>query len=745
MRLPILTFVLLLSLPFSFSYGGQTSAERPNILLILVDDLGYSDLGCYGGEIRTPNIDRLADGGIRFTQFYNTTRCCPSRALINTGLYPHQAGIGLMAGQSHRRGYEGFLTDRCVTLAEVLKNSGYRTYMSGKWHMGHPPTPIDRGFDEFFGLLGGFTSFFTPDVHNRLPKDRPLRMYENSEYYATDVFTDYALDFLADSRKPDENGHRPPFFLYLAYTAPHFPLHAPKEEIEKYADTYTKGWDALREERFHRQRKLGVIGENVPLTPRGFVPKNWVNVDTGWADQSNPAWDTIDADRRADLARRMAIFAAMVDRMDQNVGRVVDDLRKHGDLDNTLILFLSDNGACAEWDPWGFDVNSGPQNILHRGEALEMMGGPGTYHSTGSGWANLSNTPWRLYKHYTHEGGIRTPLIAHWPKGISRRGEFEKSVGHIIDFMPTFLELAGGEYPKQFAGKPILPMEGQSLVDVFQGKPQKNRELYWEHEGNRGVRNGEMKLVWLNSKSRWELYDLSTDPAELNDLADKHPEIVEKMAADWDAWAYRAFVFGDDKPRFNVDRTPGLKLKIDFSGTKEIGDSSGKNNPLSVRGNLPLVSGGRRFDGEAHVDVPHSDSLHCAQTAWAVRAVFVPDCEDGVVLACGGSTNGYSLALRAGKPVFTVVTGGKNVAIVAPETISGQTALTGSIDANGRATLFVDGKEVAAQNLPNLIERLPNESLQIGLDLESQVNEPKLPGFKGTLESICIYRGSLTN
>ncbi|MDR2705528.1 MAG: arylsulfatase [Planctomycetaceae bacterium] len=519
----------------------KQNKNRPNILLILADDVGYSDLGCYGGEIRTPNLDALAAGGIRFTQFYNTTRCCPSRASINTGLYPHQAGIGNMEGHSKRIGYEGYLTDRCVTLAEVLKDAGYRTLMSGKWHMGQPG-PIKRGFEEFFGLIDGFRPYFNPQVHTRLPQERTVRKYNENEYYATDVFTDYALDFLEESRKTNQSGERSPFFLYLAYTAAHFPLQAPKEEIVKYADAYTKGWDVIRETRFMKQKELGILDKNIRLPPRGFVPSNWSNIQTGWADKDNPAWETIDEYRRADLARRMAIYAAMIDRMDQNIGRVVEDLKKNGEFDNTLIIFLSDNGACAEWDPWGFDRHSGPQNILHKNDELEKMGSPGTYHSTGSGWANVSNTPWKLYKHYIHEGGIRTPMIAHWSQGIKRKGMFEKSVGHIIDFMPTFVELAETQYPTERNENKVLPMEGKSLTGAFRGEPQQERILFWEHEDNRGVREGDSKLVWLNARKQWELYDLKNDPTEQNDLAPEQQEKVSTMSNAWEKWAKRAFV-----------------------------------------------------------------------------------------------------------------------------------------------------------------------------------------------------------
>jgi len=537
-----LLFALLFAGTFLLS-SNAGEPLRPNIILIMADDNGFSDLGCYGGEIQTPNLDRLAAGGIRFRQFYNSTRCCPSRASINTGLYPHQAGIGGMDHRTERRGYEGYLTDRCVTTAEVLKSAGYRTYVVGKWHMNINPGPMERGFDEFFGLLQGHSSDnFDPGAHRRLPEGRPLREYPTGRYYATDIFTDYALDFLADSRKPDADGKRPPFFLYVAHTAPHFPLQAYPEDIAKYADTYHKGWDVLREERFARLKSLGMIDERYTLPPREFVPRNRYNDQTGWADRYNPAWASLDADRRADLARRMAIFAAMTDRMDQNIGRIIADLEKHDDLDNTLILFLSDNGACAEWDPWGFDISSGPQNVVHKGDDLDKMGGPGTYHSYGSGWANASNTPFRLYKHYIHEGGVRTPMIAHWPKGIERQGAIEDSVGHLIDFMPTFVEISGATYPTERNGRPIIPMEGRSLVKGFAGTQTEPRTLYWEHEGNRGVRDGDLKLVWVGVRGVWELYDLKTDPVELHNIAEEQPDAVQRLSAAWETWARRAFV-----------------------------------------------------------------------------------------------------------------------------------------------------------------------------------------------------------
>jgi arylsulfatase len=361
-----------------------------------------------------------------------------------------------------------------------------------------------------------------------------MRTYPEGQFYSTNAITDHALDFLGGARKRNQ-----PYFLYLAYNAPHFPLHAPKDVIDQYAPIYEQGWDRIREQRFKRQREMRLVDSTWEFTPRSVIPPNRVATPHGWANKQNPAWDSIDAARRKDLARRMAVFAAMVEIMDRNIGRVVDDLRKSGELDNTLILFLSDNGACAEWDPWGFDTSSGPDNILHQGAELDKMGQPGTYHSYGSGWANASNTPFRLYKHYNHEGGIAAPFIAHWPGGIARRGAFERERGHIIDLMPTFVELAGARYPSERQGNPILPMEGRSLTPAFAGKPIQRDALYWEHEGNRAMRAGRWKLAAVDADGEWELFDMEKDPTEMHNLAASQPERVKAMADRWETWAKR--------------------------------------------------------------------------------------------------------------------------------------------------------------------------------------------------------------
>ena len=346
------------------------------------------------------------------------------------------------------------------------------------------------------------------------------------------MFGDYSLDFLADARK-----QKKPFFQYLAFNAPHFPLHAKPADIEKYASTYAVGWDKIRERRLAKQVELGLVPAGTPLTPRSPFATRQDFYRAG----ENPAWDMLEPDRRADLARRMAVYAAMVECMDRNIGRVVADLKANGELENTLVLFLSDNGACAEWDPFGFDVNSGPKNVLHAGDRLAAMGGPGTYHSYGSGWANAGNTPFRLYKHYCHEGGISTPFVAHWPKGFAAKGEFRDQAGHVIDVMSTCVDVCGATYPTERYGRAITPREGKSLVPAFVGKPVERDILAWEHEGNRAIREGKWKLV-AKAGGTWELYDIDADRCELRDLAATAPDRVKGMAAKWDAWAGRCQV-----------------------------------------------------------------------------------------------------------------------------------------------------------------------------------------------------------
>lgn len=504
--------------------------NRPNILLILADDLGFSDLGCFGGEIDTPNIDELGMKGLRFTQCYNSARCCPSRASLLTGLYPHQTGVGHMTEDRDMPGYRGFLSAQCVTIAEVLRANGYQTYMSGKWHVGKSG-PVERGFDEFYGMLGGFGSFRDENLYVRLPEDSSKRSYAESEFYATDAITEHALDFINESRN-DQN----PFFLYMAYNAPHFPLQADKRDIERYVQRYEKGWDKIRIDRLERLKQMNLVDSNTSLSPRAEYWDRDREISG-----VNPDWDSINPDRQKDLVRRMAIYAAMVDRMDYNVGRVIENLKAHNELDNTLIMFCSDNGACGEWDPWGFDDWQTTSNFLHRKADLEKMGGADTYHSYGSGWANACSTPLQLYKHYGHEGGISTPLIVHWPKVIERAGAIDHRPCHFIDFMSTFVDVTDSTYPKEFQGHETLPMEGQSLLGAFLGESSSPRTLCFEHEGHCAVRQGKWKLVKIKERD-WELYDMSTDRVEQSNLAKDFPDKVNEMKTIWNEWALRTKV-----------------------------------------------------------------------------------------------------------------------------------------------------------------------------------------------------------
>jgi arylsulfatase A-like enzyme len=550
-----------------FATGGLTAAAiaageapRPNVIVILSDDIGYTDLGCYGGEIETPNLDALARGGIRFTQFYNTARCCPTRASLLTGLYPHQTGVGHMMNDRQLEGYRGDLNRRCVTIPEVLRPAGYRTYMSGKWHVTKKIAPageadkhnwpLQRGFDRFYGTIHGGGSFFDP---NTLTRDNTLISpyadpeYQPNEYYYTDAISDHAAKFIREHAR-DHRGK--PFFLYVAYTAPHWPMHAKQADIAKYKGRYDAGYDAIRAARLERARQLGVIDARWAMAP-----------------QKGGAWADV-KDREFEL-RCMEVYAAMVDSMDQGIGRIVAELRRQGQLERTLILYMQDNGGCAE--VMGRREDASPRRAdrptlpplaasylqpdmipkqtrdgypMRQGYGV-LPGGADTFIAYGEAWANVSNTPFREYKHWVHEGGISTPLIAHWPAGIpaARRNKLEAQPGHLIDIMATCVELAGAKYPAQHDGEAIHPLEGVSLRRAFAGQPLGRKEpIFFEHEGNRAVRDGQWKLVARGPAGAWELYDMAADRTELHNLAAQHPDRVRTMVTQWETWAKRAHV-----------------------------------------------------------------------------------------------------------------------------------------------------------------------------------------------------------
>ncbi len=525
-----------------------SGAERPNIVVILADDLGYSDLGCYGGEINTPNIDKLAAGGARFTQIYNSARCCPSRASLMTGLYPTQAGIGdFTTGKPDEKrgpGYLGRLSEQCATMAEVLKPAGYGCYYVGKWHM-HPETgPIKRGFDEFYGYTNDHShDQYDANYYVRLPKERVKEINPPAkDFYATDVFTDYAVEFIKQGQQKKQ-----PFFLFLGHSSPHFPIQAPPERADKYDAIYQRGWDVLREERFARMQKLGLAsGSNWKLSPRSLVPVDRDDIANGYPGKDNPAWDSLDKDRQLDLARRMAIFAAMVEGVDTSVGKIVDHLKATNSFDNTLIIFLSDNGACYEWGPFGFDGDSRKgTTTLHTGDDLRKIGGRQTHQAYGSAWANLGNTPFRMYKHFTHEGGISSPFIAHWPQGFAKQDKWINDPGHVMDVMPTLIEATGANYPQVLNGNKIIPVEGVSLLPAMRGGALPERTIGFDHQAAHALRQGDWKAVYakrMPHELKWELYNLAKDRCELNDLAEQYPDRMKQMTSDWEQWARRVGV-----------------------------------------------------------------------------------------------------------------------------------------------------------------------------------------------------------
>ncbi|NYT41928.1 arylsulfatase [Sphingomonas sp. R-74633] len=498
---------------------------RPNVVVILVDDMGFSDIGPYGSEIPTPNLDKLAAGGLKFSQFYNTARCSCSRAALLTGTYPHQAGMGHLEAIAvpESQGIHGKLEDRVVTMAEVLNSAGYFTGMAGKWHLGmsRGVGPWQRGFDRSIASPEG--GIYYPDQVNGQGK-RPNLFIDGTKYeaaapevgegewYSPDLFVDWDSKFMAEAK-----AHGKPFFLYLPFVSAHFPLMAPPEDIARFKGKYMAGWDAIRKQRLERQKKLGVV------TPDTRLPERLANTYD---------WEKLPAEARERFDTIMAIYAAIITRMDQAVGTMVRRLRDAGELDNTLILFLSDNGGNAESGPDG--RTQGP-------------GAPGTPTSTvfaGMEWATLQNTPFQYFKHYTEEGGISTPLIAHWPKGIAPqlRGSWNRTPAHLVDIMPTVLEATGGQYPQSFNGKAIVPMQGVSLAPAFAGNAvSRGKPIFWEHEGNRAVRDGKWKLVARFEKP-WQLFDIDADRTELKDLAKAQPARVAAMAAAWDAWARASYV-----------------------------------------------------------------------------------------------------------------------------------------------------------------------------------------------------------
>lgn len=514
--------------------------SKPNIVLILADDMGFSDIGCYGSEIPTPHLDSLAKGGLRFTHFYNNARCCPTRSSLLSGLYAHQTSVGHMVDNGRELpGYRGDLSSNCVTLAEALKGGGYQTRMAGKWHVtpankSKHNWPTQRGFEHYFGTIQGAGSFYAPAT---LVEDNE-RLTPGKDFFYTDAIADKSVDYIRDCTTRQK-----PFFLYTAFTAPHWPMHAYADDIKKHRNTYRMGWDQLRLDRHQRQLELGIVERKWPLAPRGdMIP--------AWADTPDKEWQI----------ERMATYAAMIERLDQGIGRMIASLKQANAFDNTLICFLSDNGGCAEELAKQIRNRNIPL-ATHAGapvyggnDPARMPGPENTFQSYGLGWANASNTPFRLYKHWVHEGGISTPFIAHFPGQIKSPGGITHQPGHIIDAMATFLDASKTSYPKT-----APPPEGMSLLPALKGKDTlSKRTLYWEHEGNRAVREGRHKLV-SKFPGNWELYDLTADRTESKDLSSSNPKLAASLAAKYSQWATRVAAEPWDK----VQAAPKIPALLD--------------------------------------------------------------------------------------------------------------------------------------------------------------------------------------
>lgn len=529
--------------------------NRPNVVLVLVDDMGYADLGLMGSEIQTPTIDALAENGLVYTSMYNGARCCPSRAALLTGLYPHNAGIGHMGTDLGTPAYQGYLRDNAASIAEVLQAGGYRTFMSGKWHvggdlrarnsdswrLGEPgfPTPRQRGFDRFYGIIDGVTNFFNP--HFIMEDDAEIAV-DPTGYFFTDAITDHAID-MVDSAIDDQD----PFFLYLAHAAPHWPLHAHEEDMAKYETTYRHGWDATRTARHEEMLSRQVLETRWDLSPR---------------DPNAPAWDTV---QHQDWeASKMAAYAAMIDRVDQSLGRLVAHLQARDQLDDTMILFLSDNGGCAEFMAEDGFAKFMPDQTLD-GRQITMgnipnlrPGGPLTYQSYDLPWANVSNAPFRLFKHWVHEGGISTPMVAHWPNGIDRRGVVHDPC-HMIDLLPTILDATGVGMVSEINGHDAQSLDGESFADSFASPGwERQAPLFWEHEGNSAIRVGDLKLVRQHGEA-WELYDMHEDRTELNNLVGRHTTVETNLIGQYENWAESVGVVDWDQLEPIVKKSWGME------------------------------------------------------------------------------------------------------------------------------------------------------------------------------------------
>lgn len=717
--LPLFCLAATIALP---SGRPSLASERPNIIYIMGDDMGYSDIGCYGSEIETPNLDRLAAEGVRFSSFYNMARCCPTRASLLTGLYPHQAGVGWMMSDNGTDGYRGELSRNCMTIAEVLKVSGYSTYMSGKWHVTkevHPKSeadkhnwPLQRGFERFYGTIHGAGSLFDPFSLTRgneyiSPVNDAEYQPENGFYY-TDAISDHASKYIHEHSLQSSDK---PFFMYVSYTAAHWPMHARDQDIAKYQGKYDAGYEAIRTARLKRLMNTGLLAQDSVVLPP---------MADSWDAVEDQAWET----------RNMEVYAAMVDSMDQGIGKIVAALRDTDQLDNTLLVYLQDNGGCAEnygrsgtgqpraeaptLEPLAADYlqpDMQPKQTrdgypVRTGKGV-MAGAADTYIAYGRGWATVSNTPFREYKHWVHEGGISSPLIVHWPAGFEARGAILHTPSHLVDLMATAIDAGQATYPEEFHdGKSIKPLEGRSLVPAIRDEPIEREALYWEHEGNRAVRAGDYKLVSKGAAGPWELYNLSNDRSEQHDLAAQQPQRVAELSRLWQEYALRSNV---------LPLTPYRAAKKSAGNQKQ-----------------------RRFELEQAGDLS-------GEAAPAVKGMAInfqaklSDVQDGVLVAQGGVTHGWAVYIKDSRLCMAVTQAGKRTVVRSAKTIAGSGKVVMQWKRDGSLLLKWKGRKVAQLDSLAFLQQQPADGLQVGLDRNGSVGDYDGEfAYPGTISDVVI-------
>jgi arylsulfatase len=697
---------LRIHLVFLFCLAAETfSSEKPNIIIIMSDDMGISDIGCYGSEIDTPHLDKLASNGLRFTQFYNTARCCPTRASLLSGLYPHQAGIGWMMVDRGHDGYRGELNKECITIGEALQTSGYGTYMTGKWHVTKHISPdgpknnwpMQRGFDRFYGTIHGAGSLWDPNTLTRnntqTSPDNDEEYKPKKDWFYTDAISDQTVRYIEEHVKSKP---KDPFFCYVSYTAAHWPMHAREETIKKYKGKYDAGYKSVREKRFKKMKELGIIKKDSKLSPQ---PWEWGKVE-------EEEWEI----------RCMEVYAAMVDEMDQGIGQIIETLEKTQRMDNTLILFLQDNGGCAEAFGRGKNKTTGPRAAkpsltpMKKGElqtrmqptqtrdGFPMRTGPGvmpgpadTYIGYGLGWANVSNTPFREYKHWVHEGGISTPLIAHWPSGIKRKGELDHQPGHLIDIMATCVDIGKVNYPDKKDGIKIKPLEGKSLNTAFKGKKIQREALYWEHEGNQAIRKGDWKLVSKENRP-WELYNIKSDRSEINDLSGKMPDIVAELSKAYEEYADRANV----SPVGTWRGKPRVKKK------------------LSEQEFFKLESG---------IQLTQDKAPNILKRGIHLKGKVKDLKSDGVIIAQGGDSQGFALIVHKNHLRYLTCVGGEITRTESKEVIGlSDFNFDVKMTPKGKVLLKVDNNLVGSGEVTP-VTAMPIDGLSVGSDPGGSVGE----------------------